>query len=429
MQLVSNTLSAVIISIGMLIISKKLLKRDLDKPFIIVLLVVLAFSFVIFLSDGISYAPLEIFVMFLLIALCSKTLFDINIQETLGLSIIVILLVLSSKTALYIGLNFIKNAIRISNEPIPSIITNLFIMVFSYFLANIKFIRQTTDIFIKKLEYDNNKFEYVIITFLLIMTLFFYYQLFSTRYIEGNSTNFLIYIIALTILSFIYMYEKIRYKDLTKRYDSLFEYACTFEEELDRDKLIRHEYKNQLAVIKDMSNDEEVIEYIKDILKHLKDDEEYIKYVKNLPKGGLRGIVYYKINVMKHKNINFSLDVNKTVKKKLSLLKEDEIKFVSYIVGVCSDNAIEEVMGDDDSNISIEIYDIKDEIDIIISNSIAKNIDLNKIGKRGYSTKGHGHGNGLFMINRMINNHPNITMNSKVINNYFIQEIKINIER
>ena len=100
-------------------------------------------------------------------------------------------------------------------------------------------------------------------------------------------------------------------------------------------------------------------------------------------------------------------------------------KDLSYIVGVYLDNAIEECEKDKSSSIMIEIYAIDDEIFIIISNNINGLIDLNTIGKKGYTTKGKNHGNGLYLVNKIINNSNNISVETKIINNIFVQEIKI----
>ena len=53
-------------------------------------------------------------------------------------------------------------------------------------------------------------------------------------------------------------------------------------------------------------------------------------------------------------------------------------------------------------------------------------IDLKKIGEKGYTTKGKNHGHGIFLVKNLLSGNDKITMNTKIINNYFVQEIRIN---
>jgi two-component system sensor histidine kinase AgrC len=56
---------------------------------------------------------------------------------------------------------------------------------------------------------------------------------------------------------------------------------------------------------------------------------------------------------------------------------------------------------------------------------LSEKININKIGKKGYSTKGKNRGNGIFLIENLIKNNKDIKTTNKIINNYFIQEINI----
>jgi two-component system sensor histidine kinase AgrC len=224
----------------------------------------------------------------------------------------------------------------------------------------------------------------------------------------------------------IYIWNKNRYKDLNDSYNILFEYACLYEEELEKDKLTNHEYKNQLAVIKGLTKNKKVLNHIDQILENNKKaDTINLHGLNNLPRGGLRGLFYYKISNIKKRNINFSIDISKSVTKSLSKLELEETKTLTYILGVFCDNALEESMKDKNSNISIEMYKIGGEIKIIVSNTIVGKINLNKIGEKGYSTKGNNRGNGLYLVKKLLKNDNKMSLSTKVINNYFVQELSI----
>ena len=60
-----------------------------------------------------------------------------------------------------------------------------------------------------------------------------------------------------------------------------------------------------------------------------------------------------------------------------------------------------------------------------ISNTIRREIDCEKIFQEGYSTKGNNRGMGLSILQEIIHRSENMTMETRVENNEFIQEIMI----
>ena len=297
----------------------------------------------------------------------------------------------------------------------------------AYLVSKISYINRIITPIIKRLKDKTINGELALIILIISIISFFNYQLFSNRYIDTYNICFLLFIFILIVFSLIYILNKNRYKELKDSYYNLFEYACMYEEELEKDKLQRHEYKNQLAVIKGLSKNKKVINHIDHILENSKNDYINIKGLNNIPKGGLRGLIYYKISTIRKNNINFIVDISKSVKIPLSQLKIEDIKTLTYILGVVCDNAIEECNKNKDVNISIEIYKLGKEINFIVSNTITDKININKLGEKGYSTKGKNHGNGLYLVNKLLKNNKYMSLHTKVINNYFIQEIKIKL--
>lgn len=217
-----------------------------------------------------------------------------------------------------------------------------------------------------------------------------------------------------------------RYNRLIEKYNNVLDYACTYEEELEKDILLRHEHKNQLAVIKGLSKNQKVKNYIDEILKNNKKDKSLnINGINKLPKGGIRGLIYYKICCMKKKNIKYSLDISKNIKEGFIKVSDKNKRILSYVLGVFLDNAIEECEDNSDGNISIEIYLLNNNINIVVTNTLMDKINIKKIGKRGYSTKGKNRGNGIFLVDNLLKDNKSIKTSNKIINNYFIQEIII----
>ena len=107
------------------------------------------------------------------------------------------------------------------------------------------------------------------------------------------------------IITYIYITSRNSYNKLVSEYDSLFNYIQNFEEWIEKEQLNKHEYKNQLAVLRDVSNEQKVKKKIDNILKeNMNLEGEIIKQLKTLPKGGIKGIMYYKTIIAQKSKID-----------------------------------------------------------------------------------------------------------------------------
>lgn len=416
-------------SVGSILIAKNLLKMNSNNNKLKNIAIIILYTLINCVTFKDNYIPLQTMLKCVALTLTIQQYFGIKIPSAIATSITTIVILMISEILFTINPYLLKNSMIIRSNVYLFTLTNLFIMLIGYLISKINMFNRLINKFLDKFEKDS-KYNDLIVLILLISSLAFFCNLiFMNRNVEVNNIALFIFIIILCVLFYIFMYNKNKYNSLIDKYNDLLEYAYTYEEKLDKDKLMRHEHKNQLAVIKGMSKNKKVISYIDELLKNSKDtDDKYIKGLSNIPRGGLRGLIYYKLCLINKKNINYSVDISRNVKKSFNSLSNDDKKVLSYVIGVVLDNALEECENDCNSNIAIEIYKIDKNINIVISNTIINKINLNKIGLKGYTTKGKNHGNGLFLIKKLLNNHDTITMNNKIINNYFVQEIKILIE-
>lgn len=99
---------------------------------------------------------------------------------------------------------------------------------------------------------------------------------------------------------------------------------------------------------------------------------------------------------------------------------------LSRILGILLDNAIEASKESLEFKLKLAFIKTEKAIIIVISNSYKeKNISLNKIFKPNYSTKGSGRGLGLNNLKKIIDDYDNVFLETKMIDNYFIQELQI----
>lgn len=100
-------------------------------------------------------------------------------------------------------------------------------------------------------------------------------------------------------------------------------------------------------------------------------------------------------------------------------------KDLARLIGVYLDNAIDASEKSEDKKLGIEVYLIKDNIKIIITNTFSNEVDLNKMGKERYTTKGKNHGHGLLLVSNIIRDNNRFVAKTKIDNNLYIQELTI----
>lgn len=430
MSYLSNLPYCLVGAIGSVLVAKNLLKTNSHNSKLKNIIIILLYTLVNCFTFDADYVPLQSMIKCLTLTLVLKQYYGVKISTSLTTSVIIIILTILSELILMFNPFFINNIILIRENVLLFTLTNVIGMLICHLISKINLINKPINRFICNFENNKKRAELIILVFLLSSLLFFIYLLFASRNINLNNLDLIVFMIILCVIFYIFIYDKNKYDSLIDKYNDLLEYAYTYEEKLDKDKLIRHEHKNQLAVIKGMTKNKKVVSYIDEILKNNKEDSHIsVKGINNLPKGGLRGLIYYKLCLISKKKINYSLDISKNVKREFDKLIDEDIKILSYVIGVFLDNAIEECEKEDNSNLSIEVYKLEKSINIVISNTIHNQIKLNKIGEKGYTTKGRNHGNGIFLVKNLIKENDKININTKIINNYFVQEIKINTKK
>ena len=68
---------------------------------------------------------------------------------------------------------------------------------------------------------------------------------------------------------------------------------------------------------------------------------------------------------------------------------------------------------------------VKNDIELIISNTFENKINIDKIGIEKFTTKGKNGGHGLLLVKHIINSNSIFESNSEIINNLYIQKLKI----
>lgn len=314
-------------------------------------------------------------------------------------------------------------------EPLPAILLNIYILIVSSIIAHFKFIKKIYYLF-----YNNTKskedivYSLIIIFILVIATAESHMKLPLTLVLVTNVA------MAIVFIGIVIMSTKIKenYNKINSKYETSISSLKEYEVMIDKFRVDTHENKNEILTIRNMirdkNNKEDIVKYIDKLVDNkIKDNDKIMKKTAKIPSGGLRATIYSKLCLMEKLKIKYTLNISRDIRTTdLIDLDEDIVLKICKILGVFLDNAIEAVKGLKKKEIAIEMYNIDNELCIDITNNFEGNLDLDKINNMKYTTKGEGHGYGLTLVNKLLEEESDKLENEKSVNrDTFTQTLKI----
>lgn len=226
-----------------------------------------------------------------------------------------------------------------------------------------------------------------------------------------------------------FFYQRSKNGELKKSYDYLLDYVKEYEKALEEKSKAQHEYKNQLSVIRGMANknNKKLHKYIDDMLEVEENKEAHIlNSLKPLPTGGLKGLIYYKTASMLKKNMEVHVNVDSALENgKYWDLCEKNLHNISTIVGVYLDNAIEAAEKAEKKFVIIDIDADEGNIIFSFSNTYEGHIEVGKMDKQGYSTKGKSRGYGLSLVQDILNKSTYLKQEREMNGIFYVQKLII----
>lgn len=430
--LVKNVIPCSINIIVIIYIISKLLNKSFNfnnpKNYIfVVLLIVVNVANFLYFDDLVRIIVSTIF-----ISIANYLIFNETLNRTVVSTITEQLLMFISEIIYAVCLiNLLDvNGNSLISEYYGTLISVLFISAIAIILINVKIIKK----FLVKIVNGSNKLKSSYLTASALLLILIMNILLVTVYHDVNIET-----IILVNFVFIIMCACILYKNLVNGSNivkmqvenkALLNNLEEYEKMLDYQRVVNHENKNQLLIVRSLLKENEnsdALNYVNEVLDDKKDDNDVLfGRAKKIPSGGLQGIVYQKMLVMNDKNIKPILDVSNSVKKfKLENLDTKLNYDICRIVGVFLDNAIEETEKLDEREIMLSMYEQNSDLVIEISNKFKNVPDLERLEEKGYSTKGKGHGYGLSLVNDIVNNNNQIINEKGITRNIFTQKLII----
>lgn len=411
---------------GRIVFIKKYKKRNIFQNILLSLIIISLYTAAFLLLDG----TIKTVILCILYMITYKVFFDINIGNGLISSIIYVALLIIPDLLTLLGIIYI---VKIDKElfystmaggTIGNLVVSLLMILITYILR--KPLRKIVNI---NISTNRNIIITSIVT--ILFATFFFYKFAAAYRIDQNVIIYLVSVISFVGILFSLLKQKMDNEKIAKKYDELLDIMKNYENDIEEQRTLIHETRNELTTIrckiKDKEKESEIIEYIDSIMgdKVSSNMSKYSKF-KYLPSNGLKGFFYYKFTEAERKGINVLVNISKQIENSfLGKLDTKNFKDLARVIGVYVDNAIEASSTSDEKKLGIEIYLIKDNIDIIISNTYANNIDEDKVGKERYSTKGKNRGHGLLLVKRILNDSKIITSKNEITDKLYIQKIRI----
>lgn len=373
-----------------------------------------------------KYNTLNSLASFLVMFIVFKKIFNITTIKAITVSsifmifIVILDLIVTSTEMSFISLKVLRTNVIII------LLNNISIGIITILLSKTNLISQRIAKFCYKIDKNEYlpKLVYALLSVIIIAVL--YYN--ATTIFKLNVAYAITIVSILTFITLYYFFieEHNKYNTLNNEYNILFEYVQNFEDWIDDEQLHRHEFKNNLSIIRGLTEKKQVMQKIDEMLKvNIIVDEQYIEILKYIPKGGLKGLLYYKIALAKKHGVKIIIDVSNKVTPFINKLSKNELKQLSILVGIYLDNAIDAADISSKKIVTLEIYILEGNLNFVISNTYKEMVPLKSMRKKGFSTKGKNHGKGLYYVNKVLNKTKWMESEQMFLNEYFIQKITI----
>ena len=228
-----------------------------------------------------------------------------------------------------------------------------------------------------------------------------------------------------------YLKDKLRERldqEQTLRYRDMERYSRHIEELYKEVRSFRHDYTNLLTSLR-LGIEEEDMEQIKEVYgsvlkdssQKLQDNKYDLGRLVNIRDKSLKSLLAGKFLKARDKNIVFNVEVPEEIQVEgMSLLD-----FLT-IVSILCDNAIEASAEASQPHVSIAFLKNGAQETFIIENSIREEgIDVSEIFSFGVSSKGEDRGVGLYTVMKIVESHPNTSLNTTCQDQVFRQILTV----
>lgn len=424
--IIAKIISSIFLSITGLVVVKNINNSKVNLFNIYTILLMSCLIILPAVIHNIQYTYLYSIIVYLMTIVTYKYILNISFRRTI-ISCAFLMLLVSFLDSIFSGIIVLFSNLETARSNIClCLISSMTISAIILTIVSKKSIKIKLNQFIAKLE-SSKATSFIIFSVLIVVAICIVLYVISKNFkFNATFTTSFFILIILYLLVIILINEKNSYDKLYDEYDNLFSYVKVFEDWIENEQLNRHEYKNQLAVLRCMTKEKKVKDKIDSIINdYINVDNEMINQLKNLPNGGIKGLLYYKMAIAKNNAINLEIDIGRDVGKHLNKLTEEKKKILSNLIGIYLDNAIEAAKDTKKKVVSMEIYEYEKTVNVVISNTYNTKEDISDRNQKGFSTKGIGRGNGLYFAGKLLSKNDWISEKQDIIDGFYIERLKI----
>ena len=308
-----------------------------------------------------------------------------------------------------------------------SIVLNIVVPIISLLILKLCLYKNLIKPFQTLITIINKKevilYSSMIIVILVVATTETYMELSLPIVLTINTVMALVFI----FIIFKFAITENKYAKTNSKYQVSITSLREYQEILDKYRISTHENKNQLLAIKNMSKDPKIISYIGAIIDDkTKDNDAVMNKAYKIPDDRFRSTIYPKMCKIDELKIKYKFLISNDVKT-ADLIDMDDylVRDACMILGVYLDNAIEAVKDLNKKLIYLEIYIMDGYLCFDITNNFEGTLDVEKLFKRKYTTKGKEHGYGLVLVNRIVKENDKIENECEVSGNIITQRLKV----
>lgn len=413
-------------------VGKYIFNKKLKTTFQVVLAFVLyfiLFYFIIFMLQP-AYS---IFLGTIMLIPLIKFLFDYELLNIISLSLIAYIITASIELLLIVtsSRSIIDSICSFNNYNTSKLIINILSIVFSFIL--IFFLKNIIKRIVNYIY--NSKYNVPILLSLFIFCLILSMIIRFSDLVFSFDMMFDCIIILLLVTSIIFSIDRnSKLVSLSNYYNEIYEYSKLYEE-LNYDYRMKlHENKNQLLLIRGMTRkNNKKLNIFLDRLLDLNDeliDNYYLSDLSFIPFPGMKNLINNKLMELNKKGASIEVFVSDDLNNyNFSFICNKDYHDLSILLGVILDNMIDEVNISNKKLISLNVYIEDNLLHMSFANSIDRNINIDKIYKKGYSSKGNNRGVGLTLVSDVIKNSEILDCKSNIVYDFFIQDIIIKLPK
>ena len=326
-----------------------------------------------------------------------------------------------------------------SNVIAPTV--QLFVFLFMTALLALIYkhlLRLFEDIFIM------NYYSVLIIILLLILTLIFMYTnilaIEDTMFLQSVQQNlffFAIYVVILFILISLVIYMTIKRMQITqkeKELESFKTYVASLEQINQDMRKFKHDYMNILTTMRhfiDDKNYDGLESYFYMNILHTEQNEELqniaLSMLNRLEVASLKGLLTTKLLQAQAQEVQMQVEIVEPIDS----IPVNDIQ-LNRMCGIIIDNAIEASIQTVEPMVRLAFIQLEESILFVCMNNYdtatQPDLKIHKIYQESFSTKAKGRGLGLSILRQIVNESPNLRLNTKIQDDLFVQELFIDKE-